>query len=625
MRGGAGSSVTIAPGGAFPTTTGGPDTGATAGDDAVEELPPVWFDEHADNVSAAIKRRRTRPFPIPPCYRLLVPSLVEGPALSSRGRTVEYERLSRHLAVVALVFVAMTILMTAPFSWQFTDHLIPNIDSYLHVWMLAWIAHQLAVDPAHLFNANIFYPAANTLSFADAFPLLGLVGSPFIWAGIHPVAVHNGLILMSFVASGMGMFVLAFELTTAVVPSIVAGAIFTFASQRFGHFGHVELLWNCWMPLAMWSLYRLMRDGKLRDGVLLGLFVALQGLSSLYNFVLLATYLAVTGLALIDRAPLDLWKRRAAALALAAVTATVLVGPYLVAYSQMRTGHRSRTEAEIARYSASVQTYARVNPENRLYFFLRRTVDAHERSLFPGALALALAAGGIWKNRRREIGVLVVGMIFAFWMSLGLNGWLYPHFSSLAPPLQDVRAPARYGTLVLMSLAALAAVGASRLLRSQTHRRTLVSAVLLAILCVEYASMPIATSRAVLEPPQMAQWLARKPKGSVTVMLPMHFVRHDPFYEFLSIYHWQPLVNGYSGFNPPDYRATVESLQTLPDAASVQLLKTRNVSYVVLSARGYGEPYYSELRQTLRGHPDFVVAETFDDLVFPCTIFALRR
>jgi hypothetical protein len=420
------------------------------------------------------------------------------------------------------------------------------------------------------------------------------------------------------------MFVLAFELTSAVVPSMLAGTIFTFASQRFAHLQHIELLWSCWMPLSLWALFRLMKNGRLLDGALLGAFVAFQGLSSLYYLVFLGTYLVVAALGSIDRAPFDLWKRRLAGFGLAAVVAAILIGPYIVIYSQMRTGRVPRNPEMVARYSASLQTYARVAPENRLYSFLRRSNDASERSLFPGAVALALAAVGIWKGPRRQVVVCVAGLIFALVMSVGVNGWLFPLLQAWIPPLQDIRAPARYAILVLMSIAVLAALGASTWRAGRSRPGVLVTAGLFTVVLLEYASMPIVAIKTVVEPPQIARWLADKPKGSVTVMLPMHHLKYDPFFAFLSIYHWQPILNGYSSFAPRDYRSTVAALSTFPDASSVQRLRERKVSYVVLSAKDYGEPRYSEIKQALRDHADFQEPVIFDDPDFPCAVFPLR-
>ena len=526
----------------------------------------------------------------------------------------------RRLAIATVTFVAMTVVMTAPFSWQFTDHLVPHNDSYSHIWKLAWIAHALKREPLEVFNANHFAPAPHTLVYSDPMPLLALLAAPFIWAGLHPVAVHNALVLLSYVTAGLGMFVLAFELTGTMVPSLLAGTIFTFASQRFGHISRIEILWVCWMPLAMWALYRLMKNGRLRDGACLGAFVALQGLTCLYHFAFLGTYLGIAGLASIDRAPLESGNA---------------ASPDWRSPRRRRPSRRSlfcglRSDAnrgafEIGRHRQAVQRYdsdLRSRPAREpVVRFLRRTADARERSLFPGALAIALAAVGIWKGPRRLVLVYATGMVFALLMSFGVNGWLFPIVRSVVPPLEEIRAPARYGILVLMSLAALAAVGASRILAVQ-GRRFLISAVFFLVLVVEYASMPILVSKAVLEPPAMARWLADQPRR-VMLTLPILWWRYDSFYQFLSIYHWQPMLNGYTAFIPPAYSETTKLLETFPDATSIQRLRDLNVAYVVLSAKDYGEPRYSELVQQLRARTDFeesVVLRTwfFRQPFLPC-------
>ena len=38
-----------------------------------------------------------------------------------------------------------------------------------------------------------------------------------------------------------------------------------------------------------------------------------------------------------------------------------------------------------------------------------------------------------------------------------------------------------------------------------------------------------------------------------------------PDFMYWSTYHWNPLVNGYSGYQPPSYRETAERMRTFPD------------------------------------------------------------
>src|SRR5262249_31774259 len=118
------------------------------------------------------------------------------------------------------------------------------------------VAHAAAHDPWHLFDANIFYPARNTLALSDAMLLPAILGSPLIWAGVHPVVAYNMLVLASFVASGTAMYILARELTASRIAAWFAGSVFAFVPYRFGHYPQLELLWDWPIPMALWAFHR---------------------------------------------------------------------------------------------------------------------------------------------------------------------------------------------------------------------------------------------------------------------------------------------------------------------------------------------------------------------------------
>ena len=78
---------------------------------------------------------------------------------------------------------------------------------------LAWVAHQLFVDPLNLFNTNIFYPEPRTLAYSDAMLLQGMIATPLIKAGMKPLLVMNLMFLAGIITSGAGMYLLARRLT----------------------------------------------------------------------------------------------------------------------------------------------------------------------------------------------------------------------------------------------------------------------------------------------------------------------------------------------------------------------------------------------------------------------------
>jgi hypothetical protein len=73
------------------------------------------------------------------------------------------------------------MLLTAALTWPQVlqpTAVLEHRDSWFNLWRLAWIAHQLPRDPAHLFDANIFFPERNTLAYSDPVILQGLLGAP---------------------------------------------------------------------------------------------------------------------------------------------------------------------------------------------------------------------------------------------------------------------------------------------------------------------------------------------------------------------------------------------------------------------------------------------------------------
>ena len=68
---------------------------------------------------------------------------------------------------------------------------------------MAWVPHQLAADPRHLFDANIFYPVPAALTYSDFDDPAGLTAAPLLWAGVHPAVAYNLLFLSGFVLSGL--------------------------------------------------------------------------------------------------------------------------------------------------------------------------------------------------------------------------------------------------------------------------------------------------------------------------------------------------------------------------------------------------------------------------------------
>ena len=101
---------------------------------------------------------------------------------------------------------------------------VPDLgDPLFSMWRISWVVHQLAADPMHLFDANIFYPAKGTLTYSDSIILPAMMAWPFLATGVHPVLVYNLLFLSGFVLSGIATYVLARSFGWGVVAAATSG------------------------------------------------------------------------------------------------------------------------------------------------------------------------------------------------------------------------------------------------------------------------------------------------------------------------------------------------------------------------------------------------------------------
>lgn len=517
----------------------------------------------------------------------------------------------REACLVVVGFTLLTLVLTWPQVQQLTSHVGWHYDANFSIWRLAWIAHQLSADPAHLFDANIFYPTPNTLTFSDALLLQGVLGAPLIWLGLSPITVYNLLVLLSFVTAGPAMYALARSLGAGSTGAWVAGIIFAFQPYRFAHYPQLEILWSCWIPLALWALDRAMVTGRVSAGALVGLFVALQALSCLYYAVFLVTGLALVAFIMTaGRKPSELMSLARAGLA-ALIVAAAIVGPYAFAYLDGRGAVGERTEAEVLRWSPTVVNYLAAPFENWLYDPPdAQGIDAMEGMLFPGVAALLLAGIGAvtWHERRRI--AYVVLLLVSVDLSLGLNGFLYRFFFELVPLYNGLRVPARMFVMVSAAMSVLAAMGLTWLMdaaRRRAVRRGIAGGALVAVLA-ESLSVPVALRPLPTEAPGTYQWLSEQPPGVVAEWpwpsLDMLGVTDVPRHMYFSTWHWRPLVTGYSGHYPESFILMLGRTRGFPDEQAIRELRRLDVRYLILHSQPDPDAYV-RMRERLRAFPEF--------------------
>ncbi|MBX0328454.1 hypothetical protein K2Z83_12280 [Oscillochloris sp. ZM17-4] len=583
---------------------------------------------------------------------------------------------------IPLVYLALSVLMTWPLAARLGADLPSSSDTLQQTWILAWNAHALLSDPAHLWQAPIFYPYPDTAAYHDHLLIQSIIGAPLIWATGNPLLAHNVLLLLSFALTGWGGFLLSRDLIAGggaqgadadarrPAPSpqtwaaLIVGAAMTFSAYRIAHSVQLNMLQTGWMLFAMLFLRRLLLPterggGRWRDALLCGVFTGLQVANAFYyGFFVAILIVGYVGL----WAAAALWGRLRRAeplpwaviprLMLAGLVSALIAVPFLLPYIGIyRTLGIIRSPLEIDNWSAPLRAYVSVTSGNLLYGRLGGAViDSGEMVLFPGLLIalLGLISLGLWPRRggAETIGAAIRDHVFwamvalaSFVLSLGSHLRLirfsdplpvplpYLTLYQLLPGFGSMRVPARWGWLVTVALALLAALPIARLLAHLRGRwRHGLGAALLSAVLIEQIALPLPLSRSVLaNVPPIYPWLGAAAQADIRTVIELPtgpIPRGDnlariTWRHFLSIYHWKRLPVAYGALIPFGAIDLMRYLDRLPSPAGLRVLQFVGVDTIIVHGDAYAPDELGKLRDAMAASPELSLrAQVGDSLVY---------
>jgi hypothetical protein len=523
----------------------------------------------------------------------------------------------------ALIGFGLVFVLTAPTLTHPTSvGRIDTNDGRFSIWNIGWIGHALVTDPSEVLNANIFYPYRGTLAYSELNLVAGLFGLPWFVATGSAMAALNGAIATALVLAFLCMWALVRRLSGSDAAGLVSATAFTFCPYVAARTPHVQLLMIFAFPLVMLSFHRLADRPDWRRGIELGFSLAVAALACGY-------YGIYGGLALGTMAVILGQRSRAywAALGGAVLTAGALVGPVFYVFTTARAASGSTVlerGGEAARWSANLSAY--LTSPSEAHAFWRAALAAWQpwtEVLFPGAGLLLLAIAGVWavrhlpRDRAVTAAYLAVSTL-AFWASFGPELGLYRVLETVVPGISLLRAPARLGIVVTFGLAVVAGFGARRV---TGHGRWVAPLLVLAIAAelgvrtVEWGwpSWPLRTVPSLSAADRR---LAALPRG-VLVEYPFPYVRSNLHNHglamFWSTYHWLPMINGYSDVIPRDFEAIATQINGFPDDISFQIMRARDVRYVLVRIGRYDTASRRRLEERFRRYADYLHPIVRDD------------
>jgi hypothetical protein len=563
-----------------------------------------------------------------------------GPRFLSWLRTAAGERIA-----VLAGFIALAVAWTWPLALRpGTTMAAPFGDPLLNAWILGWDADRLRHGLSGLWTAPPFYPYPDTLAYSEHLLGIAVPLAPIYWLTGNAILLYNVALIGSFALAGMGMYLLARDLTGRRDAALLAALAFMWCPNRAPHVTHLQVLVNGWMPIALWALHRYFATGSRR--ALAGFVAAfvLQGLSNGYFLFFLAVPVTIV-------AGVELWRHRARLtahaihMAVAAVAIGALIAPVASAYLRVkREQGLSRTRGDTVQFGARPSDYVTVSHQPRLWSKVL-PIGGGEKELFPGLVVIVLALGVFVPLARRsdsrrigsrhiesvglsldedglqpprvlpaailssEVGVRLYAAIalVAFVLSMGpepalsagvrLSTGPYDWMAAIVPGLEGLRVPARFAVVVYVALAVLAAYGAARLLdrvRAPTIRGALVL-VLGAVTIAEGYMGPLPLER--IPSAQMAgdraayEWLATQPPGPM-VELPLGDPDPAVRYQLRTLIHGNRIVNGYSGYGSAlqDFLRGPPSTEGGATGDQLALFRALGLRYVVIHGQLYADP-----------------------------------
>ena len=522
----------------------------------------------------------------------------------------------------AFAVLAGALVLTAALTYPLVPKLdrvgrVNTDDGRLSIWNVAWVADALIVDPRTLYDANIFYPARNALAFSEANIGAGLLAVPAWGLTGNPFLAHNSVVVLAFVLGVAGAYYLVRYLSGSREAAAVAGVLFGFCPYIFARTAHIQLLMTAGLPFSLLAFHRLVDRPSLGRALALGVVLFAQALSCAYYGIFAGLMVGLgTFVFAVSR---GLW-RSPRYWALVGAAAAVVARPHPAVLPAVSPGAGSGLRPH-ARRRADVQrrTSAPGSPRRPGRTAGGSTPSGSSaRCSFPVRSRWRLAWPGPGCHRQRSAPSPVLARdvaafygllaVLAFWASFGPDAGLYRVLFETVPVFALLRAPARMGLIVTLSLVVLSSAALAPWLRARRRPLAWTIALVLAA-AVELNMAPLTALRDAPPVPEAYRALARLPRGPLAEF--PYFARRTDFprhaeYMLGSTYHWQPLINGYSDFIPGEWRRTAEAMSYFPTRQSFGILSDIGARYVVFHLNGYNTGNRAELIERIGRYQQFL-------------------
>jgi hypothetical protein len=189
-------------------------------------------------------------------------------------------------AVVLAAYSALACLLTWPLPLYLRTHVLGGTggDTGVYIWNLWIFRHELLRHARLPFSTDHVFAYTGGADFAlhNYTPVAGLIGFSLI-GPLGVVGAYNLVMIACIATTGAAAFLLARHAGLSPWAAGLGGALFAaspFITAR--ETAHLSLVIAAPLPLFLWALLRTLDTGRVRDAVLVGVFVAIAAYSDAY-------------------------------------------------------------------------------------------------------------------------------------------------------------------------------------------------------------------------------------------------------------------------------------------------------------------------------------------------------
>lgn len=447
-------------------------------------------------------------------------------------------------AQVFIIYVIITLGMTYPWALHFNTHTPDGGgEGSVGLWNL-WHFHYGLLHGSP-FETNLLAPPYKLNLIFHAYTLSrDLLALPLL-PTFGPVVTSNLLTVLSFGLSGLGMWLVVYDLTRDAGASFVAGLIYAFAPYRFAHLsGHYNLIAIEWLPFYVLYALRYLSRGTWRNLVLSALFALLTSLTDYYYALYLIVWTALLVLVRLvcKSGRLQTLARTALLAGTTLVIHLPLLGLMYWAFTQGVWVGRPTGQGMLETFSADLAAFVTPSSQHALFGSwadqISQTFTANfaERTVYLGLLPLSLAIIASLRFRKWPVDgrwwilafwvfvLLALGPVL-HWRSAGLFPLPYQWLGDV-PVFREARIPSRWTVMVILALGVLAGQTLAWI-GQRWGRRVGIAATVSAALIILFEYLPVPLQLADRSVPSVYHTIARDMQQGSVLDLP--FGMNDSF------------------------------------------------------------------------------------------------